>query len=407
MKIGLITPAWPGMQTANGIATAVYNLAHGFRDTGQDVVILPFTQDGPAGENPVVPVSQRSWSLSEKLRYKLERIAGGDRVAVEIQAMRIAEAVQDAQRRHGLDVVVIEETQGWAGYLQKLVDIPVVITLHGPWFLHKALQSTNTDRRDRARERREAMAIRSVSGITAPSLAVLSATQAELRLPAEIPRMVLRNPIPLPGAQEQGSPSPTDVSNLLFVGRFDRHKGGDTILAAFDLVARSKPTASLTFVGPDRGFEEADGTRRHINDALSKLAPNIRSRILYLGQRSTDEIEDLRRTHAVTVIASRYENLNYTMLEAMAHGSALVATNVGGPAEVLRHEETALLVPPDDPQAMAAASARLLDDPDLRFRLGRAAQDVIRHEFKPTFVAAQMADFLEEVIARRASSRRR
>ena len=94
------------------------------------------------------------------------------------------------------------------------------------------------------------------------------------------------------------------------------------------------------------------------------------------------------------------------MLEAMAHGAALVATNVGGPAELLRDEETALLVPPDDPQAMAAACARLFGNPQLRSSLGRAARDVIRREFLPVVVAAQMSGFLEEVVGRYATRRR-
>lgn len=405
-KVGLITPAWPGTRTANGVTTAVYHLAHGFRACGQDVIILPFAEDGPAGEFPVLPLRRIPWSLSQKVLYRLERIWGGDSVVVESHAMQISEMVQEAQRLHGLDVIVIEETQGWAGYVQKRVDIPVVITLHGPWFLHKALQGKGTDRTDFARERREAAAIRSADGITSPSFSVLLAAQAELRLTEELHQMVVRNPIPLPVAREEGRAGPTDASKLLFVGRFDHHKGGDTILAAFDLLARTHATASLTFVGPDRGFEQPDGSRRRIGDYLSELSPSTRSRIHFLGQRNAAEIEDLRCNHAITVIASRYENLNYTMLEAMAYGSAMVSTNVGGPAEVLRQEETALLVPPDDPRAMASACARLLADPALRSRLGRAAQDAIRHEFQPAIVAAQMAGFLEEVKARHASGRR-
>ncbi len=325
---------------------------------------------------------------------------------MEVQALRIAEAVRAARRRHGLDVVVMEETQGWAGYLQRQIDIPVVITLHCPWFMQRGLRGGSTAEADEARERREAAALRTAVGITAPSFDVLEATRTEARLPADVPQAVVRNPMPLPGIEGAGPPDFMDASGLLFVGRFDRLKGGDTVLAAFEILARKHADASLTFVGPDRGFDQTNGTTRHIDDALSELAPEIRARIRYLGQRNAAEIEDLRSRHAVTLIASRYENLNYTMLEAMAHGAALVATNVGGPAELLRDEETALLVPPDDPQAMAAACARLFGNPQLRSSLGRAARDVIRREFLPVVVAAQMSGFLEEVVGRYATRRR-
>jgi len=271
MRVGLITPSWPGTETANGITTAVYHLVSGLRDCGCNVIILPFAQDRPSGEVPVIPVQRKRWTFTQKLRGRLERLTGRDGMAVEVQAIRIAEAVREAQRRHGLDVIVIEETQGWAGYLQRQIDIPVVITLHGPWFLHKSLQSRNTSNQDQARERREAAALRTVAGITAPSYAVLAATQAELHLAKDIPQVVVRNPIPLPSGQQAGTQDGTNGSNLLFVGRFDRHKGGDTVLAAFEILARSHESATLTFVGPDSSFYQKDGTVRDIHEALAYM----------------------------------------------------------------------------------------------------------------------------------------
>jgi len=135
------------------------------------------------------------------------------------------------------------------------------------------------------------------------------------------------------------------------------------------------------------------------------MAPETRARIRYLGKCNASEIADLRSSHTITIIASRYENLNYTMLEAMAQGAALVSTNVGGPAEVLQHEKTALLVPPNDPEAMAAACKRLLADNELALRLGSAAKDLIRNEFQPQTVGKQMVSFLEDIVGRHTGAR--
>jgi len=77
-----------------------------------------------------------------------------------------------------------------------------------------------------------------------------------------------------------------------------------------------------------------------------------------------------------------------TVLEAMAHGRAVVATPVGGTPEVVADGETGLLVPPRDPDALADALRRLLDDPDLRRRMGEAG----RRRVAADFTAERMAD---------------
>ena len=113
-----------------------------------------------------------------------------------------------------------------------------------------------------------------------------------------------------------------------------------------------------------------------------------------LGQCSREEVSALRGTHGLTIVASRYENFGGTIVEAMAAGSALVCTNVGGGAEILSHEETALLVPPEDPQALATACLRILDDTDLARRMGVAARTYVEHHLSPEAIGRQMADFL-------------
>lgn len=112
------------------------------------------------------------------------------------------------------------------------------------------------------------------------------------------------------------------------------------------------------------------------------------------GQCSREEVAALRRTHGLTIVASRHETFGGTIAEAMVAGSALVCTRIGGGAEILLDGETALLVPPDDAGALAEACLRLLGDPALARRLGRAARAYVENHLSPEAIGRQMADFL-------------
>ena len=272
--------------------------------------------------------------------------------------------------------------------MARRVAIPVVATLHGPWCLHKEIQGHGDARADARREARELRALRCVQGITAPSRDTLDRTSARWDLP-KVPCAVIHNPMPIgPGIMAD------DLGNVLFVGRFDLHKGGDVVIEAFAEIARRHSSCRLTFVGPDNGIERPGLPRLTLAAALARLPDAIRQRIDVRGQCSRDEVAALRRTHGITVIASRYETFGGTMAEAMAVGSALVCTRVGGCAEILTHEETALLVPTEDPQAIAEACLRLLNDPELAQRLGAAARSYVKKNLSPEVIGRQMADFL-------------
>ncbi|RYI20477.1 MAG: glycosyltransferase, partial [Acetobacteraceae bacterium] len=181
---------------------------------------------------------------------------------------------------------------------------------------------------------------------------------------------------------------------LLFVGRFDRIKGADVLIDAFQRVAAAHPDCGLTFVGPDSGVAQPDGSLRHLTDALATLPASSRNRVTVLGHRTRDEIAELRRQHPITLVTSRYETFGVALIEAMSAGSAVVSTRVGGCAEILRHDETGLLVPPEDPAALADACLRLLGDPALARRLGAAARADVAARFSPENVAREVVAFL-------------
>ena len=210
---------------------------------------------------------------------------------------------------------------------------------------------------------------------------------------------VIPNPIPVKDdGLDYHNLHDDERSKILFVGRFDATKGGDIVLSAFSHLIQHGADAHLTFVGPDAGLVLADGGCRRISEALSALPDAVRDRIRYEGPRAKEEIDRMRRRHGVTVLASRYENFPYALLESLAAGAATVSADAGGPAEIIRDGETGLLVPAEDPVALASACRRLLSDPALCARLGAAARSDVAERFAPRRIAEDVVGFLKEVM---------
>ena len=93
------------------------------------------------------------------------------------------------------------------------------------------------------------------------------------------------------------------------------------------------------------------------------------------------------------------EGLPLVVLEAMAHGKPVVATPVGGTPELVTDGETGLLVPPRDPQALAAALQRLLEDAELSRRLGEAGRRRVEERFSLDAMNRRVLQIYDEVVA--------
>lgn len=189
---------------------------------------------------------------------------------------------------------------------------------------------------------------------------------------------------------------PADAVVVTHVARLERWKGTDVFVDAAALVASRCPQARFAVVGGALFGRDADWP-----DRLARRAEDrgLRGRLVFLGHR--DDVANLMAGSDVVVHASRRADPFPTVvLEAMALGRPVVATRTRGPEEALGGD--GLLVPPGQPAAMAAAVERLLTDPALRARLGRAGQARARERYR----AERMARDFEEHWERLASHHR-
>lgn len=178
---------------------------------------------------------------------------------------------------------------------------------------------------------------------------------------------------------------------VLFLGRLAVQKRVDVLLDAF---ARLGGDARLALAG--------DGPlRRALEERARDLG--LGGRVAFLGQR--DDVLALHRAARVVVLPSEGEGLSNVLLEALASGTPVVATDVPGTREVVTPEVEALLVPPNDAAALATALGRVLDDADLAARLAAAGQARVRAAFDLGAVADRYAALFAEVAAERPAAR--
>lgn len=166
------------------------------------------------------------------------------------------------------------------------------------------------------------------------------------------------------------------------VGRLEPQKGVEYLLAAMARVRESHPDARLLIVG--------DGPlRQHLETLATRL--RVHDRVLFLGWSS--EVPKALKALDVFCMPSLWESFGYAILEAMACGVPVVASDVEGIPEVVIHRETGLLVPPRDPSALAEALCELLEHPVLRQAMGRAGQERVERCFSEQV----MLDHYEEL----------
>ena len=147
------------------------------------------------------------------------------------------------------------------------------------------------------------------------------------------------------------------------------HKGQKHLIDAFALVVRDLPDARLIIAGEG---ELRPALERQIREH------RLEKHVVLAGFRP--DVLSLMKGFDLFALSSVTEGLGTSVLDAMACERAVVATAAGGVPEIVRDEETGVLVPPRDAPAMARAIVRLLRDPDLRRRFGRAGlAHVTRH----------------------------
>jgi glycosyltransferase involved in cell wall biosynthesis len=180
---------------------------------------------------------------------------------------------------------------------------------------------------------------------------------------------------------------PVDAFLIGTIARLHPQKGHKQLLEAMRLLRQNHPQIYCLIVG--------DGALRTELEALSE-ALGLSDRVIFAGNRQ--DTPALLHTFDLFVLPSLWEGFPNVVLEAMAAGTIVIATNVDGTPELISDGETGLLIPPADPQAIVEAVSRLFQDREQAAKMAAAAYQLVKTNFLIEHTVAQIEAIYDQLL---------
>lgn len=301
--------------------------------------------------------------------------------------------LKELMRVNRLDILHDNQCLGYGQLLWKSLGVPVVATIHHPLSIDRATWFENPSSLKQKVKRvlyyplmMQKIVSNRMDMIITVSHDSSRAIHQAFGVPPDKIRVVYNGLdshefAPIPGW-------PKKPHNLIFVGNSEDRKKG--LLYLLQSLVNLPEEVTLTVVdggAPQRAF-----------GPLLTEKYGIGHRVHFTGKIGPGDLIRYYCSAEIAVVPSLYEGFGFPAAEAMACELPVVACRAGALPEVVGKDGTGILVPPRDPKALAAAILRLLKDPGLRQRMGRAARKRVLKEFTWENAARQMVRVYQEVI---------
>ncbi len=198
---------------------------------------------------------------------------------------------------------------------------------------------------------------------------------------------------------------PCGDANILFAGRIEPLKGIDTMLRAMALLQERCPAAvencCMAIVGGDPWADDLDDEMARLQQLCADL--DIHDLVVFLGAKDQEILPNYYAAAEMVVMPSHYESFGMVALEAMAMGTPVIASEVGGLAHLVQDGHTGYHVPSRDPEALADRIFALLSNPHCREFLGHNAREYAKKYSWTNIVKRMMLEY-EKVPTREMAS---
>lgn len=360
----------------------------------------------------VPPVSQKLGPNCRVIHIKAGPQAHCDRNMVFDFLPEFVEGVQRFVERDGVNYDVIHShywLSGWAaGKLKKTWHVPIIHMFHTLGALKNRVARSQAERES---ERRLAVE-KEIMGFSDCLVAATCQEKAQMTwlygarpdkikvIPCGVDSSLFR---PLPRAEARARLNlPDDRHLVLFVGRIESLKGIDILLQAISRLVQSSPSwkdrLRLYIIGGDFLSPGEEGERQEFLRLWQLCAElGLSKQVSFLGAKEQEILPWYYSAADVVVMPSFYESFGLVALEAMACGTPVIASRVGGLAQLVQDGKTGFLVPSGDSASLAYKLARLLQDDGLRAEMGAQASSQARQYAWPK-VAPQIAKLYHQLI---------
>ncbi len=190
-----------------------------------------------------------------------------------------------------------------------------------------------------------------------------------------------------------------DDRMVLFVGRIEPLKGVDTLIQAMSCLKfkDAKRPVHLAIIGGEPGAspQEMSAEMSRLQKLCDDLA--VGQTVVFLGKRGQDTLPYYYAAAEVVVMPSHYESFGMVALEAMACGTPVIASEVGGLGFLVQDGETGFTVPDGDPQLLCDKLTLLLSDPEMKLRMGRRGAEYAQ-DYSWGKIARRIATLYEDVV---------
>jgi glycosyltransferase involved in cell wall biosynthesis len=293
-------------------------------------------------------------------------------------ARALAGKIREIHSRLPIDLVELPEV----ALPTQTLPVPYVVRLHSQAWMWRKQCGESISLSDSIEVRFEGSTLGRAAAITAPSRTVAEEIRSVCRLdgrPIQI--------IPYPVNTDEFKPATRELSRklVLFVGRVEKRKGADVLLRTIPSVLAKHPACEFLFVG-------------QISNDLIQQVESAPANANFLTFKPRHELVELYQQASVCVVPSHWDNSPNVVYEAMACGTPVIATRVGGIPELVNEGATGLLVPPRDEHALADAINDLLDDSGRREQMGSRGRDRSVAEWSVEKIAAQTLDLYKRVL---------
>ncbi len=386
MNICLVSPGYPP-EDGGGIGTYVYQLAKGLAEQGHDVFVIAQSNRADLREE-----IENIHVFRYKFRYlpKLEKYFPGLRYS-----LFIGQKIKELDKSFHFDLIEFPNWEGVGlGYLLSRPRKPVVTRLHTAYF-----ETFDIDQKNKKQKFKDHFIRWLEKMAVAKSDILVSSAQYHRQLIAHeyhISESRIKN-IPL-GVRVPKTPNNyqgNGIFKILCVGRLEHRKGTATLLESIPEILKKYPNVKFLFIGKDR--PHAPGGQ-YFKEYFLKKNPQYADKVDFMGYLPYEQVERYYADTDIFVLPSLCENFGIVYVEAMIQGKPVIGCNATAVPEVVKDQETGILIEPGNSSQLTKAIDRLIENDDLRRTMGERARQWALKEFTQAKMVQETERLYQELI---------